>query len=127
MTSPLPRFVALCGNPLSGKSTAGLILEKLGYGLVDDGGPMRQIAINQFGATHDDVYTQEGKLRTTVVNGVTMTWRDVLGRIGNGLEHEFGGDVSDFGHGRKGRSQLRPAGVSRQIGLQRPSRLRNAL
>jgi len=93
MTSPLPRFVALCGNPLSGKSTAGLILEKLGYGLVDDGGPMRQIAINQFGATHDDVYTQEGKLRTTVVNGVTMTWRDVLGRIGNGLEHEFGGDV----------------------------------
>ena len=82
MPPTLPRFVALCGNPLSGKSTAGKLLESMGYGLVDDGGPMRKMAIEHFGASHDDVYTQEGKLRTTKVNGVVMTWRDVLGRLG---------------------------------------------
>ena len=93
MPPTLPRFVALCGNPLSGKSTAGKLLESMGFGLVDDGGPMRKIAIEHFGFSHDDVYTQEGKLRTTKVNGVVMTWRDVVGRLGNALEHQFGADV----------------------------------
>lgn len=91
---PLPRFIALCGKPGAGKSKAAEILGELfGYQLVDDGGFLRESAMRYFGATHDDVYTQEGKLRTTVINGVTMTWREVLGRLGNAYEAQFGADV----------------------------------
>lgn len=96
MTTPLPypQYIALCGNPTCGKSTTAQALENLfGYKLVDDGAFLRQIAMTHFGATWEDVHTQEGKLRTTIVNGETMTWRDVLGRIGNGFENQFGANV----------------------------------
>lgn len=90
----LPRFIALCGNPTSGKTTAAEILEELfGYKLVDDGQFLRKIGIDHFGLTHQQVYSQAGKLESVVINGETMTVRDVLGRIGNGFEEQFGADV----------------------------------
>lgn len=94
MTPALPQYIALCGNPTCGKTTAAEILEEFaGYKLVDDGGFLRQIAMTHFGASYEDVHTQEGKLRTTIVNGAEMTWRDVLGRIGNAFEAQFGANV----------------------------------
>ncbi len=94
VTPTLPRLVALCGNPTCGKTTAAQILQDLyGYELVDDGGFLRHIAVDHFGAEPDDVHSQAGKLRTTTVNGAEMTWRDVLGRIGNAFEAQFGANV----------------------------------
>lgn len=95
MTSPtLPRYVALSGNPTSGKTTVAEILrDKYGYTIADDGQFLREIGKAHFGLTHDQVYTQAGKLETVTINGAEMTVRDVLGRIGNGFEHEFGADV----------------------------------
>lgn len=91
---PLPQFIALCGNPTSGKSTAAECLQALeGYHLVDDGKPLREIAKSYFGLTHDQVYTQAGKLEEVELNGRTWTVREILGEIGNAFEEKFGGDI----------------------------------
>lgn len=93
-THQYPRYIAICGKPTVGKSLAAeLLAEIAGYQLVDDGGFLREIAISHFGASRDDVYTQEGKLRSVVINDAEMTWRDVLGRIGNAFEAQFGANV----------------------------------
>lgn len=96
MLPPLPRYIALMGNPTCGKSTAADLICELypaRYELIDDGYPMRDFAIRHFGATWDDVHTQDGKLRKTTINGAEMEWRQALGWIGNGLEQIFGGNV----------------------------------
>lgn len=95
MTSPaLPPYIALCGKPTAGKTTVAEVLDLLyGYKLADDGQFLRQIAMNQFGLSYHQVHTQAGKLEKVVINGEEMTVRDVLGRIGNGFEQQFGANV----------------------------------
>jgi len=90
----LPKIIALCGNPLSGKSTATeLLSEAYGYEIVDDGLPLRQIAMKYFGLTEHQVFTQDGKLEKVELNGRTWTCREILGEIGNAFEEKFGDDI----------------------------------
>lgn len=92
--SNLPNIVAFCGKPGSGKSTAGeLLVENLGYEQIDDGRPMREIAIKYLGLQHYQAYTQEGKLEEIEINNRLWTCREVLGEIGNAFEEKFGGDI----------------------------------
>ena len=94
---PLPRLIALCGNPGSGKTTAAEILrDKLGYTIADDGLPLRQIAMQHLGLTEHQVFTQEGKLETVSLAGQQHTARSILGEIGNAFEEKFGGDVIPY-------------------------------
>lgn len=90
----LPRMIALCGNPLSGKSTAAELLSmNYGYVVADDGLPLRKIAMDYLGLTEHQVFTQEGKLEKVVLNGREWTAREILGEIGNAFEEKFGGDI----------------------------------
>jgi hypothetical protein len=90
----LPRLIALCGNPGSGKTTAAEILrDEYGYEIADDGLPLRQIAMKYMGLTEHQVFTQEGKLEKVELNGRTWTVREILGEIGNAFEEKFGGDI----------------------------------
>lgn len=88
----MKKYVALCGAPGAGKSEVQKYLhEKHGVMPVDDGYPCREIAITHFGLGHDDVYTQAGKNRSTVLpGGRSVVNRVLLGEIGNKLE-EIGG------------------------------------
>ena len=90
----LPQIIALCGNPGSGKSTAAdLLVEAYGYELVDDGLPLRKMAMDYMGLTENQVFTQDGKLEMVELNGRTWQVREILGEIGNAFEEKFGGDV----------------------------------
>lgn len=85
----LPRLIALCGRPTSGKTTAAEIIQSWGqHEISDDGAQLREIAIEQFGLTHAQVHTQEGKLEQFDMAGAPMVVRDLLGRIGKGFEAE---------------------------------------
>lgn len=97
----LPRYIAFCGIPKSGKSTAQKIMqETYNVAPIDDGAILREFAIKNLGATHDQVHTQEGKVSLAFWpngdpmiddrNGEHMTWRRVLGLLGNQLEAMFG-------------------------------------
>ena len=91
MIVKLPPFVALCGNPKSGKSLAQKILEdNFGYKPVDDGWPMRDFAMRHLGLTLEDVMTQEGKSRISNIDGTNWEHRKILGELGNKLEAMFG-------------------------------------
>lgn len=90
----LPEIIALCGNPKSGKTTAGEILScELGYIIADDGLPLRRIAMEHLGLTQHQVFTQAGKLEEVDLNGRKMTVRQILGEIGNAFEEKFGADI----------------------------------
>lgn len=90
----IPRIIALCGNPLAGKSTAAEIINEVyGHELADDGLPLRKIAMDYLGLTAHQVFTQAGKLEKVVLNGREWTVREILGEIGNAFEEKFGGDI----------------------------------
>lgn len=99
---PMTRLIALCGYPRCGKTLlADMIVLRYGAKLVDDGWPLRDFAIRHMGARPDDVTTQEGKARIATMGGQPvmdleknqpMTWRQVLGRIGDHLETLMGED-----------------------------------
>jgi energy-coupling factor transporter ATP-binding protein EcfA2 len=94
MSSNLPKIIALCGHPTSGKTTAAEIINDIyGHEVADDGRPLRMIAIDYFGLTHEQVFTQEGKLEEVELNGRIWTVREILGEIGNAFEEKFGGDI----------------------------------
>lgn len=95
MTSPaLPKIIALCGRPKSGKSEVAEMLERdYGYLVVDDGYPMRDFAVRHFGLTWEDVSTQDGKTKLVSLPKGTFTVRQILGELGNALEEKFGADV----------------------------------
>lgn len=97
----LPRYIAFCGIPKSGKSLAQeILLENYGVKPVDDGAILREFAMQNLGATRDQVHTQEGKASLAfwpngdpmidARDGAHMTWRRVLGLLGNQLEAMFG-------------------------------------
>ncbi|MCK1543400.1 hypothetical protein IVB12_15900 [Bradyrhizobium sp. 179] len=97
----LPVYIAFCGIPKSGKSLVQeILLQNYGVQPVDDGAILREIAIKHFGASQAQVETQEGKATLAhwpngdamidVATGQHMTWRQVLGQLGNRLESLFG-------------------------------------
>ncbi len=97
----LPRYIAFCGIPKSGKSLAQEIMQR-NYNVqpVDDGAILREFAMQNLGASSDDVNTQEGKAKLAwwpngdpiidARTGEHMTWRRVLGLLGNQYEAMFG-------------------------------------
>lgn len=90
----IPRIIALCGKIKSGKSTAAdLLKEAYGYKIVDDGLPLRKIAMDYFGLTETQVFTQEGKMEMVNINGREWQVREILGEIGNAFEEKFGNDI----------------------------------
>lgn len=93
-TPALPKLIALCGNPLAGKSTAAEILrDRLMYRIADDGLPLRQMGMNYLGLTAKQVFSQEGKLEKVWLNNRDWTVREILGEIGNAFEEKFGGEI----------------------------------
>ena len=93
----LPRFIALCGNPKSGKSEVQKILDSLyGYEPIDDGHVLREFAVEKLGLTWDDVQTQDGKAAYTDILGKRWQNRDILGTLGKQLEDMFGEHIMPF-------------------------------
>ncbi|MDX5412778.1 MAG: hypothetical protein LPK02_07000 [Rhodobacterales bacterium] len=86
-----PIIVALCGHPGSGKSTVQEILHRR-FGLIpfDDGAVLRRHCMELFGLSEEDVSTQEGKKRHTVIQGKSWENRKIIGEYGNALETLFG-------------------------------------
>jgi hypothetical protein len=85
------RYIALCGNPKSGKSTVQKILhDRYGVLPVDDGLCLRDFAMRHLGLTLLDVSTQEGKTRHTNILGKSWENRKILGEFGAALENLFG-------------------------------------
>jgi len=93
----LPHIISISGFPGSGKSEVQRILKDV-YGVqpIDDGDPLRKFAIQRFGMSHDDVYTQEGKKRSTDILGKSWVNRKALGELGNVLEATFGAHIMPF-------------------------------
>jgi hypothetical protein len=131
----LPPIVALCGHPGSGKSEVQRILhERYGAIPVDDGGPLREIAMHQFGLDRADVYTQAGKARSSTIVDRDWVHRDVLGQLGNVLEGVFGehampwlatrqlrpGHKYSFGSVRRRQAAFYKAQGGFCIGIERP-------
>lgn len=93
----LPRFIALCGHPKSGKSEVQRILhQEFSVVPVDDGEVLREFAINYLNLSVEDVYTQEGKAKTTEILGKEWVNRDILGTLGKQLEDMFGEHIMPF-------------------------------
>jgi len=93
----VPRYIALCGNPKSGKTEVQNILkESYGTHPIDDGFPLREFAVNNLGLTWDQVLTQKGKLEYVEILGRRWQVREVLGELGNRFESMFGKHVMPF-------------------------------
>jgi len=92
----IPHLVAICGYPGAGKSEVQKLLQEIGVQPVDDGGPLRAFAIHSLGLSRDDVYTQEGKKRSSMIADKRWEHRMALGEIGKKLEELFGPDIMPF-------------------------------
>lgn len=93
----LPRYIALCGKPGSGKSEVQKILEDQ-YGVVpiDDGYPARQYAMDWLGLTANQVYTAEGKRERVRILNREWEVREILGEVAKGYERLFGDWIMPF-------------------------------
>lgn len=87
----LPKYIAICGQPKTGKSLVQEILAA-NYGArpIDSGLPLRQIAMEQYGLTRHQVFTQEGKLEYVEILGRKWQVRELLGELGNRFEEMHG-------------------------------------
>lgn len=93
----LPRYIAICGYPKSGKSEVQNILyEQYGVIAVDDGMPLRKFAVDNLGLTWEQVTTQSGKAEYVEILGKRWQVREILGELGNRFESMFGKHVMPF-------------------------------
>lgn len=89
-------LIALCGSPGSGKSLVQHILqEKWNIQPIDDGRIIRDLVKRAFRLEELDVSTQEGKRNWYDLRGAGgdkdfLTVRQLLGKLANGMETEFG-------------------------------------
>lgn len=92
----MTKFIALCGYPDSGKSTAQrMISEICGAIAIDDAAPLREAVKILYGLTDWHVATQEGKASTVDIGGVQTTVRKLLGDLGDYLEDR---DINHLPH-----------------------------
>lgn len=89
----LPRYIAICGYPGSGKSTVQELLKDYGVCPVDDGRVLRDACKVIYGLTEEQVTTQEGKKERVGVNRKAVQVRDLLGEMGNYLERAHGPEI----------------------------------
>ena len=90
----VPKLIALCGNVRAGKSIAAAIIhETYGHELVDDARPLRNIGMKEFDLTEEQVTTQAGKLDKVKIGDTEYEVREILGKIGDGLEDQFGQNI----------------------------------
>ena len=87
----IPKLVALCGWPQSGKTTlAEYLSDEYGAQVVDDGAILREACMALYGLDWGDLYTQEGKAKTIKVCDKVYTHRQLAGHLGNLLEQFYG-------------------------------------
>lgn len=87
----LPRYIALCGRPKSGKSKVQEYLNEIfGVQPIDDGKVLREACKILYGLNDNDVYTQEGKHGFVDICGKSFQVRDLLGELGNMMEDTYG-------------------------------------
>lgn len=87
----LPRFIALVGNPKAGKDAVKQILmDNYEVRPIDSGLPLRKIAMEHYGLTERQVFTQEGKAEYVNILGGEWQVRELLGELGNRFEEMHG-------------------------------------
>lgn len=93
----LPKYIALCGLPGSGKSTVQEILRS-NHGVypVDDGWPLRDICVRYLNLSTQQVCSQEGKKEFVDILDKNWQVREILGEMGNRLEAMFGEHIIPF-------------------------------
>jgi len=93
----LPKYIALCGLPGSGKSTVQEIL-RVNHGVypVDDGFPLRDICVRYLGLSTQQVCSQEGKKEFVELLDKNWQVRGILGEMGNRFEAMFGEHIIPF-------------------------------
>lgn len=89
----LPRYIAICGFPTSGKSKVQEFLQSYGVCPVDDGRVLRDTCKVCFDLTEEQVTTQAGKREFVTFNGRQVQVRDLLGEMGNYLERQYGPEI----------------------------------
>jgi hypothetical protein len=93
----LPKFIALCGNPNAGKSTVQEILrERHQVYPVDDGFPLRDIAVRYLALSTQQVCTQAGKKEFVELLEKRWQVREILGEMGARFEAMFGEHIIPF-------------------------------
>lgn len=86
-----PLLVVLCGRPGSGKSTLAAILERqFQIRNFADSTVIKRHCMELFDLDHDACWTQEGKKRVTILQGVAWENRKILGEYAAILEEKFG-------------------------------------
>lgn len=86
-----PKYVALVGHPKTGKSlVAEMLNEKYGCMEIDSGLPLRQIAMQHYGLTPHQVFTQAGKAEFVMIGPRRWQVRELLGELGNRFEEMHG-------------------------------------
>lgn len=89
-----PLLIALCGAPGSGKTEIQRILNKyFGIMPIDDGYPLRLLAVSGLGVSMDDCLSQDGKAKRVALGSRNEEIRWWLGEFGKALESHFGENI----------------------------------
>jgi len=89
--SRLPKYIALCGWPKSGKDeVAKIFATLLNARVIDDGAPLREAAPLLFGYDEELPYSQSGKSVEVDTPNSQITVRQTLGDLGKFLEDTYG-------------------------------------
>lgn len=108
-----PLIIGICGQPKSGKSEIQTVLRDF-YNITpfDDGNILRRHAAELFDIPLTDLETQQGKLKTSIIQGRKWQNRKILGEYGKALESLFGPyTVPNWGL-RMGLERCRSAGAA---------------
>lgn len=91
MSNNLPKHIAVCGMPKSGKTAiAGILSSHFNYLPIDDGLILRRAAPIIFGFNDEYPYSQFGKSQSVDTPAGEQEVRKILGDLGNLLESHYG-------------------------------------